>query len=130
MPAFELAIPVQAADIDRLGHVNNVTYVRWVQEAAVAHWDAAAPATDRERLVWIVIRHEIDYKQPALAGDTVIARTWVGSATRIKFERHTELLRQSDRGLLAQARTVWCPIDVETRRPVAVSQEVRSTFSV
>ena len=83
--------------------MNNVTYVRWVQEAAVAHWDAAAPATDRERLVWIVIRHEIDYKQPALAGDTVIARTRVGSATRIEFERHTELLR-SDRVLLVRRR--------------------------
>lgn len=128
--AFELPIAVQPSDIDQLGHVNNVTYVRWIQEAAVAHWNAAAPETDREGLVWIVLRHEIDYKSPAMAGDTVIARTWVGSATRIRFERHTEFLRQSDRAVLAQARTVWCPIDIATHRPVAVSPAVRATFSV
>jgi hypothetical protein len=66
---FELPIGVQEADIDELGHVNNVTYVRWVQDAAVAHWTAAAPAAERARLLWIVLRHEIDYRQAAHLGD-------------------------------------------------------------
>jgi len=126
---FELAIAVDPGDIDRLGHVNNVTYLRWVQEAAVAHWSAAAPAADQARLLWVVVRHEIDYKQPAFAGDSIIARTWVGEATRVRFDRHTELLRGRDRALLARARTVWCPVDARTGRPVAVSPEVRSIFS-
>ena len=55
------------------------TYLRWVQDAAVAHWRAAAPPADQARLVWVVLRHEIDYKQAAYAGDQVIARTWVGT---------------------------------------------------
>src|ERR1019366_6932452 len=128
--AFELAIEVQPADIDQLGHVNNVTYLRWVQEAAAAHWTAAAPATDQAKLVWVVVRHEIDYKQPAFLGDGIIARTWVGSASRIRFERFTELLRERDRGVLAEARTLWCPIDSRTGKPVSVSPEVRTRFSV
>ena len=78
--AFELPISIEPADIDELGHVNNVTYVRWVQDAAVAHWRAAAPAEDQDKLVWVVLRHEIDYKQSAFPGDHVVARTWVGSA--------------------------------------------------
>ncbi len=44
---FEIDIQVTPADIDRLGHVNNVVYLRWVQDAAVAHWRAAAPAADQ-----------------------------------------------------------------------------------
>ena len=39
---FELAISVAQADIDEHGHVNNVVYVRWVQEVATAHWRTAA----------------------------------------------------------------------------------------
>ena len=128
--AYEIVLPVDAADLDQLGHVNNVTYVRWVQEAAVAHWSAVAPATDQAKIKWIVLRHEIDYLQQALPGDVVIARTWVGSASRVRFERFTELLRAGDRALLAKARTMWCPIDAERHRPVAVSAEVRSRFSV
>jgi acyl-CoA thioester hydrolase len=128
--AFELAIEVEPADIDQLGHVNNVTYLRWVQEAAVAHWTAAAPAADQANLLWVVLRHEIDYKQAAFLGDGIIARTWVGSASRIRFERFTELLRARDREVLAKARTVWCPIDSRTGRPASVSGEVRASFSV
>ncbi|MBV8551386.1 MAG: acyl-CoA thioesterase [Acidobacteriaceae bacterium] len=126
---FELIIPTDPSDIDQLGHVNNVTYVRWVQDAAVAHWKAAAPVADQESVLWIVLRHEIDYKQPAYLGDEIVARTWVGSATRLKFERHTELLRAKDRALLAKARTFWCPIDVHTRKPTLVRPELRERFS-
>ena len=127
---FELAIEVEPADIDQLGHVNNVTYLRWVQEAAVAHWTAVAPAVDQAKLLWVVVRHEIDYKQAAFLGDGIIARTWVGSASRIRFERFTELLRARDRGVLAKARTMWCPIDSRTGRPASVSAAVRASFSV
>jgi acyl-CoA thioester hydrolase len=128
--AFEIALPVEPADLDQLGHVNNVTYLRWVQEAAVAHWTAVAPAADQAKIKWLVLRHEIDYLQPAFLGDGIIARTWVGSASRVRFERFTELLRAGDRTLLAKARTMWCPIDAQRHRPVAVSAEVRARFSV
>ena len=127
---FEMAIAVEPADIDELGHVNNVVYVRWVQDIAVAHWRAAASRDDRKKLLWIVVRHEIDYRRAARLGDGILARTWVGAATRIKFERHTELLRSSDGCLLAKARTVWCPIDSVTGKPTGVGAAVRAVFSV
>src|SRR5579872_2930599 len=115
---FELPIRVEDSDIDALGHVNNIVYLRWVQDAAVAHWTAAAPLDEQARLRWVVLRHEIDYYcQAARAGDAIVARTWVGSATRVRFERHTELRRAADDCVLARARTVWCPIDAASRRP-------------
>ncbi|HZQ55996.1 MAG TPA: thioesterase family protein [Bryobacteraceae bacterium] len=127
--AFELAISVEPSDIDQLGHVNNVRYVQWVQDAATAHWKAAAPLDAKQKLLWVVLRHEIDYRQPAFLGDEIIARTWVGTASRLRFERHTELLRARDRELLAKARTVWCPIDAGTKKPTSVSAELRACFS-
>lgn len=127
--AFEITIPVQLADIDELGHVNNVAYLRWVQDAAAAHWKAAAPITDQEKLLWMVLRHEIEYKRAAVLGDDVVAKTWVGNASRMKFERHTELFRAADRRLLAKARTLWCPIDRKTKKPTLVSSEVRACFT-
>jgi len=126
---FELPISVQASDIDQLGHVNNVTYLRWVQEVATAHWQAAAPAADQAVLAWVVVRHEVDYKRPAFLHDKIIARTWVGAAARRRFERHTELLRAADRKLLARARTIWCPINRQTGKMTEVSPEVRARFS-
>lgn len=126
---FELPIQVQPSDIDQLGHVNNTVYLRWVQEAAVAHWYALTTPAQRALLAWVVTRHEIDYKRPARAGDAIIARTWVGPATARAFERHTEILRANDRRLLARARTVWCPIDPSSGRPRRVAADVRALVS-
>ena len=127
---FDLSITVQPEDIDLLGHVNNVVYLRWVQDVAIAHWEASAPDEARRRLFWVVTRHEIDYKRPAFLGDALVVRTWVGAASRRDFARHTEILRAADGKLLAAARTVWCPMARETGRPTDVDEAVRLRFSV
>ena len=127
---FELPITVRPDDIDALGHVNNVVYVRWVQDAATAHWQARAAPEDQAALFWVVSRHEIDYVRPAFLDTAVLARTWVGQARGQKFERHTELVRADDGKTLVRARTLWVPVDSETLRPTDVSDSVRDRFSV
>jgi acyl-CoA thioester hydrolase len=126
---FELAVSVQPADIDRQNHVNNTVYVRWIQEVATAHWQAQAPADARDGIGWVVLRHEIDYKSPAGVGDEIVLRTWVGKATRITFERFTEIRRTNDSELLSKARTLWVPINPDTGKPTRVPSEVRARFS-
>ena len=127
---YELSLILTEADIDELDHVNNTVYLRWVQEAAVAHWRHAATDRQQAEIVWVVLRHEIDYKRPARLGDDVVARTWVGTATTHAFDRHTEIVRGDDNRVLARARTVWCPIDMGTGRPMKVEEDVRRRFSV
>jgi acyl-CoA thioester hydrolase len=126
---FEMIISVLPGDIDEQNHVNNTVYLRWVQDVATAHWRAVASAKAQETIGWVVLRHEIDYKGPATLGDEVLLRTWVGKATRLTFERFTEIRRNRDGRLLSVARTLWCPIDAQTGRPIRVSAEVRSQFS-
>lgn len=126
---FELPVGITPADIDELGHVNNVVYLRWAQEIAIAHWRAAAAPEHQEAIAWVALRHEIDYKHPALPGDAIIASTWVGTADAVRFERFVEILRASDRRLLAQARTLWCPISRATGRITRVGDDVRRIFS-
>ena len=126
---FEMIIPVLPGDIDEQNHVNNTVYLRWVQDVATAHWRTVASPKAQETIGWLVLRHEVDYKGPATLGDEMVLRTWVGKATRLTFERFTEIRRNSDGRLLSEARTLWCPIDAQTGRPVRVSEEVRSQFS-
>ena len=126
---YELPVIAVAADIDALGHVNNTVYLRWVQDVAIAHWSKLATEQMRQEIVWMVLRHEIDYKAAAKEGDNLILRTWIGTAEGLRFDRHTEVLNV-DRKLLVQAKTVWCPIDPQTGRPKKVSPDVRRMFSV
>jgi acyl-CoA thioester hydrolase len=127
--AFEIIVPVQPADIDLQKHVNNTVYLRWVQDVATAHWEARAPAAAREAIGWVVLRHEIDYKTAACLGDEIVLRTWVGEATRITFERFTEMRRRRDGELLAKGRTLWVPVNSATGKPSRVPTEVRALFS-
>jgi acyl-CoA thioester hydrolase len=127
--SFEMTVPVLPGDIDEQKHVNNTVYLRWVQDVATAHWRALASPEAQEAIGWVVLRHEIDYKAPACLGDEVLLRTWVGKATRVTFERFTEIRRRIDHQLLSQARTLWCPINTQTGRPIRVSAEVRNQFS-
>ncbi|MFW2371952.1 MAG: acyl-CoA thioesterase [Gammaproteobacteria bacterium] len=126
---YEIEIEIRPSDIDQLGHVNNVVYLKWVQDVATAHWYASATDEQKASLLWVVTKHEIEYKRPAFVQDVVIASTWVGKANHRFFERHTELRRKSDGKLLAKATTLWAPVDMNTKKPVEVGQDVYEMFS-
>ncbi len=118
---------VMEEDIDGLGHVNNVVYVKWIQEIAGEHWRLAADPEVASRIAWVVSRHEIDYKRPAHLGDEVTVRTWVGSATPVRFERHVEIVDTEDR-ILVRSRTLWSPIDRSSRRLVRLDLSTHEPF--
>jgi len=125
---FESTFTVTPADIDRLGHVNNLVYLRWVQDVAAAHWRSATTEEQRGRVEWVAIRHEIDYEAPALDGDVVVARTWVEAWTAVTSERRTEIRRPSDDTVLARARTVWCAVDPVSLKPRRLDRTMLVNF--
>jgi acyl-CoA thioester hydrolase len=129
-PRFELAHRVEAAELDERAHVNNVVYLQWVQAAAAAHWTDLAPPGALTQVAWVALRHEIDYLSPAVLGDEIVIRTWVGVANGLSFERFTEIRRRDDDHPLARARTLWCPVAARTGKPQRVSAEVRARCSV
>jgi acyl-CoA thioester hydrolase len=127
--AFTLPVRVAPADLDEQAHVNNVVYLRWVQDVAIAHWEALSTPELRAELGWVARRHEIDYLAPGLIDDELLLVTWVGPADGLAFERHTEVRRQSDGRVLARARTLWIPVDARTGRPRRVDEAVRGLVS-
>lgn len=127
-PKYTLSLRVPDADIDRQGHVNNVAFVRYVQDAAVAHWTSAAPAEVQAAVTWVVRRHEIEYLRPAFAGEELVLRTWVGEPSGATWERFTEVLRAGEEKPLVTARTVWVLLDATTGRPRRVDPALVAHF--
>ena len=123
---FAHSLVVEMTDIDEIGHVNNVAYLQWVQDVAVAHWMEAANDEQKEKYFWVVIRHEIDYKKPAFENEEITATTWVGEWTAVTCERFTEIRRGDE--LLVKGRTVWCMMDREAMRPVRIGLELKERF--
>lgn len=123
---FSHSFKVSAADIDRQNHVNNVAYVRWIQDIAVAHWFSVTNDELQKKYIWMVTRHEVDYKKQAFENDEITVSTWVGEPTRISWERFTEIKRDQD--LLVKARSVWCLINRQKSKPARITSEIADLF--
>jgi acyl-CoA thioester hydrolase len=125
---FEHTFRVKPDEIDRQHHVNNVRYVQWIQDVAVAHWQQAATPEQLTGVTWVVLRHEIDYLRPAFEGEEITVCTWVGRATAAKCERFTEIRRGEK--ILVQAQSIWCALDSRTLRPRRIDDELKETFGM
>ena len=127
-PTFEMTLVAGSEHIDELGHVNNAVWVQWIQQVAVAHWDSAADPAHKDHYYWVVVRHEIDYLRPALEGDRIIARTWIGKAPQgARSDRYIEFTG-ADGKICVRAKTQWAIIDKALGRPVRVPAEVIAPF--
>lgn len=128
MSRYTTTITAGPGDIDELGHVNNAVWVRWIQDVAVSHWAAVATPDQQARYVWVVTRHEIDYRGNVSAGETVVAETWVGEAPRgARFDRLMRFTGPDGR-VKVEARTTWAIVDRETGRILRVPAEVAAPF--
>ncbi|GAA0441640.1 MULTISPECIES: acyl-CoA thioesterase [Sphingomonas] len=128
MAPFTTRITAGPADIDELGHVNNAVWVRWIQDVATAHWEAVAPAEHQQRYLWVVTRHEIDYRGNVRKGESVTAETWIAEPPRgARFDRHMRFVGEDGR-VRVEAKTTWAIVDRETGRILRVPPEVAAPF--
>ena len=123
--AYTHCFSVLPGDIDELGHANNVVWVRWVNEAAIAHATAVgfdAAGLGRLSVLWVVRRHDIEYLLPALVGERLEAVTWAASLSGATSHRRTVFKR--DGRVCARAETIWALLDATTGRPRRIPPEL------
>jgi len=125
---FTLPLEIRPEHIDDNGHVNNVIYVGWLQDAGMAHWNARFSAEDRARWSWVALRHEIDYMRGLLPDSTATARTWVGDPQGPRFNRYVRIEDGQGR-LCAQGVSEWCLVDAATLRPHRIPPPMVAVFS-
>jgi len=122
---------VRYSECDALGHLNNVNYIRFMQETA---FDASAAAGyDYKRYqemgqIWLVHRSKIEFLQPAFYNDVVIAKTWVQDFRHSTSRRMYEFFQDGKENPIAKAYTDWVFVDDQTKRPVMISPEMQLAF--
>lgn len=122
-----IIIPQNA--IDENGHVNNVTYVQWMQDIAVEHYasiggiEAQGPDA-----TWVVREHRIEYFLPAFENEEMEIKTWVEDIRRVRSLRKYEFVRKADGKVLVKGETDWVFVAVQTGRPLAIPVEVEDIF--
>ncbi len=126
---FSQPVTITPADIDELGHVNNIVYLRWAQEIAIAHWQARGAPEHVSQYFWVVARHEIDYHAPLYLGDDVEVRTRVDEqgARGALWTRFVEIGKPGAKPAVS-LKSDWCIMDAATRRVRRVPADLVARF--
>jgi len=130
IPIFRRERTVAPRDVDLLGHVNNVVWVRFVVELASAHANALGAgfeATRERGGIWIVRRHDVVYHANVASGATIQETTWLSSLRGALSLRHSRF-ESAEGKRLVDATTEWAYVDAKTLRPRRVPLELRERF--
>lgn len=122
-------VAVRFRDVDAMGHVNNATYVTFLEEARWRMWhEHIRPATDARDLPFIVARVEIDYTSPIHLLDVVTVQlgiTRIGTRSfTIRYAVHAGQRRA------ATAQTVQVYYDYGIARPAEIPDEIRARLEL
>ena len=123
-----MSFTAAAEHIDVFGHVNNTVWVEWCQTIATAHWASTASPALQDTYVWLVTRHEIDYRGNIGVGECVDAVTFIPDPpSGARFDRRTDF--RNDVGkVIVSARTTWALIDRQSGRLQRVRPEITAMF--
>jgi acyl-CoA thioester hydrolase len=126
--------PLRWADMDSLGHVNNVTYVDYLQEARVDMLAVHAPASGGEDLAEgvVVVRHEVEFLAPLVfRPEPVRIESWVSRIRAASFTMRYEILDEEPDGrrhVYTRAATVLTPFVFSTERPRRINPAERDVL--
>ena len=126
--------PMRWADMDSLGHVNNVTYVDYLQESRVDMLRVHAAATGGEQLAegTVVVRHEVEFRSPLVfRAAPVRIESWVTAIRAASFTMAYEILDElpdGTRHVYTQARTVLTPYLFTEERPRRIRDAERAVL--
>ena len=131
--SYRIMFTAGAEHIDFMGHVNNAIWLNWVQDLAGAHWEAVAPAAHQAAYLWVVTRHEIDYRGNISEGESVIGETRIEQGPKgARFERLVDFFRAQDGEPVGKpivsVRSNWAMIDKATGRILRIPAEVAAPF--
>ena len=128
LPApFTIEIAVRPEDTDRLGHANNVVYVRGLEDVSWAHIESLGMTWElheKTGKAMAITRTEIDYLASANAGDQLVLGTWLTDYDgRFRSARQFQLVRPSDGRTLVRAVSTHACVDLKSQRPARAPKE-------
>jgi acyl-CoA thioester hydrolase len=115
--------------IDIMGHVNNAVWVQWMEAVSTTQWEADANPEHVAAYVWVVTRHEIDYRGNIAEGESVTAETFIPEGPHgARFDRRIDF-RNAAGKVIVSARSTWAMLDKDNLRLTRVPPEIAAPFA-
>lgn len=130
---YEHRLVVETSDIDGVGHVNNLAFLRWALDAALGHSTVLGWSPEKylaSGFGWFVRAHQIRYHRPAFEDDKVVVKTWVANFKGFRSLRRFEIYREPGQELLARGSTDWVFVDLGSGMPRPIAPEVAKAYTI
>ncbi len=120
----DTGIQVRYADIDSLNHVNNATFLTYLEMGRINFFHEKIGADFFKRNMMVMARMEIDYLSTIVLGDSVTVRTWIDRVGTTSITFGNEILKN---GSVQCARAVSVAVLVDSEgKKVEVPGDIRS----
>ena len=127
---YQKTIFVKQADIDEFDHVNNIVYLKWVQDIAKEHWQICASQGIVDQYKWVVVNHNITYKRQLKIHQKVVIKTQVFDNAKGALWGRMVWIYDESKVLIVEANTQWCLVDNQSFKPKRITDEIKSVFFV
>ncbi len=135
---FAKQLQVKPEDTDRLGHTNNVSYLRWLEAIAwdhMEHLECGWQVNERLGKAMAITRSEMDYLAASYQDEVLMLGTWITQSDyRLTSERTFQLFRPADTKLLLTAKMQFACIDLTSGRaskmPLELIEAHKSAISL
>jgi acyl-CoA thioester hydrolase len=118
-------IPIRWSDMDAMGHVNNVTYFRYMEQARISWIDRLMPARDAWSKTGIVIANaSCNFRRAMTYPGTVEVKVFTAAPGGSSVATYYELLVDSE--LFADGAAVVVFIDMKTQKAKRIPEEIRA----
>jgi len=130
---YHYTFTVDPSAIDFNGHVNNVTYLSWMIDAATRHSESVGFGYEACLALggtWVAKSHHIEYRKPAMEGDTLQMETWIEDIGKLLSVRKYRITRITDTSLICEGETEWVFVDSKKMRPMRIPKEILYGFNL
>lgn len=127
---LELVVPIEVrfSDLDAFGHVNNATYLTYLENARVAHYRQTVGLARPEDYKTVVVRIEIDYKSPIWLDSPVVCHVGITELGRTSLVYEYRLCSPDGQTEYARARSVHVVFDRAAQRTMPLDESFRASM--
>lgn len=128
-PMFlEMPIKINGYDIDVMGIVSNIVYVRWFEDLRHFYLDTYWPYKEmlKSNLSPILSKTEVEYKYPLTIQDEITGRIWVHEFGRGKWIMAMEIA--TEQKVVCRGKQTGYIFDMERNRPVPIPEGLRAKY--
>jgi acyl-CoA thioester hydrolase len=123
-----LAIPVKTYDIDFMGIVSNIVYIRWLEDLRLKfldeHWQLNQQI--EQGYTPILAGTEIEYKRPIKIIDRVIGRLWLSGLGRLKWTVQAEILSNNELAAVASQKGGF--VSLQNNRLIPIPEKLQKKY--